>query len=64
MQKKQIYVVLPNDTAEEVDIVLSNVEIGGGGELLMNGNYQGTRRFSSYFGSICPSRRELTPLTH
>lgn len=29
MQKKQIYVVLPNDTAEEVDIVLLNVEIGG-----------------------------------
>lgn len=46
MQKKQIYVVLPNDTAEEVDIVLLNVGIGGkeNGQIGSTGeNWRGMR---------------------
>ena len=46
MQKKQIYVVLPNDTAEKVDIVLLNVGIGGkeNGQIGSTGeNWQGMR---------------------
>lgn len=57
MQKKQIYVVLPNDTAEEVDIVLSNVEIGGKENGQMGstvGNWQDMRcyRLNTFYFSL------------
>ena len=57
MQKKQIYVVLPNDTAEKVDIVLSNVEIGGkeNGQMGSTGeNWQDMRwcRLNTFYFSL------------
>ena len=57
MQKKQIYVVLPNDTAEEVDIVLLNVGNGGkeNGQIGSTGeNWQDMRwyRLNTFYFSL------------